>query len=47
MRLAVERIFLPRMELNPEIDSIFDFGYDDFKLIGYDPHDPIPAPVAV
>ncbi len=47
LQLSREPRALPRMELNPEIDSIFDFGYDDFKLIGYDPHDPIPAPVAV
>ena len=47
LQLSREPRALPRMELNPEIDSIFDFGYDDFKLIGYDPYDPIPAPVAV
>jgi thymidylate synthase len=38
---------LPRMELNPEVSSLFDFVYEDFKLVGYDPHPAIPAKVAV
>jgi thymidylate synthase len=38
---------LPRMHLNPEVRSIFDFRYEDFRLEGYDPHPHIPAPVAV
>ena len=38
---------LPRMELNPKIRSIFDFTYDDFKLVGYDPYPAIKAEVAV
>jgi thymidylate synthase len=38
---------LPRMEINPEVKSLFDFVYDDFKLIGYDPHPAIRAEVAV
>lgn len=38
---------LPRMELNPDIRSLFDFVYDDFKLVGYDPHPALPAKVAV
>jgi thymidylate synthase len=38
---------LPRMELNPAVTSIFDFRFEDFKLVGYDPHPPIKAPVAV
>jgi thymidylate synthase len=38
---------LPRMELNPEVSSLFDFVYDDFKLVGYDPHPALPAKVAV
>jgi thymidylate synthase len=38
---------LPRMEINPEVRSIFDFHYEDFTLDGYDPHPHIPAPVAV
>ena len=38
---------LPRMEINPEVRSLFDFAYEDFKLVGYDPHPAISAKVAV
>lgn len=38
---------LPKMLLNPGVDSIFDFKYEDFTLIDYDPHPAIPAPIAV
>ena len=38
---------LPRMELNPTVKSIFDFHYDDFRLLDYDPHPHIKAAVAV
>jgi thymidylate synthase len=38
---------LPRMTLNPERTSIFDFEYDDFMLTGYDPHPAIKAAIAV
>ncbi|MDR3158501.1 MAG: thymidylate synthase [Zoogloeaceae bacterium] len=38
---------LPRMRLNPEIDDLFAFRYEDFTLEGYDPHPHIKADVAV
>jgi thymidylate synthase len=38
---------LPRLEINPEVRSLFDFTYEDFKLVGYDPHPAINAQVAV
>ncbi len=38
---------LPRLEINPEVRSIFDFTFEDFSLAGYDPHPHIKAPVAV
>ena len=38
---------LPSMRLNPERISLFDFEYDDFELLNYDPHPSIKAPVAV
>lgn len=38
---------LPHMVLNPDVKSIFDFRYDDFKLEDYDPYPPIKGVVAV
>lgn len=38
---------LPRMVLNPDVKSIFDFRYEDFKLEGYDPWPHIKADVSV
>lgn len=38
---------LPKMIINPEVKSIFDFKYEDFHLEGYDPWPAIKAPVAV
>jgi thymidylate synthase len=38
---------LPTMKLNPAVRSIFDFRYEDFELLNYDPHPPIKAPIAV
>lgn len=38
---------LPKMLLNPDVHSIFDFRYEDFTLEGYDPYPAIKAPVAV
>ena len=38
---------LPTMKLNPDIKNIFDFKYEDFELVGYDPWPAIKAPVAV
>ncbi len=48
-RLQLTRVprALPTMHLNPEVRSVFDFGYDDFRLEGYDPHPRIAAEVAV
>lgn len=38
---------LPTMRLNPTIRDIHAFRFEDFELIGYDPHPSIKAPVAV
>lgn len=38
---------LPRLELNSEIDSIFNFQFEDIKILDYDPHPTIKGKVAV
>ena len=38
---------LPRMILNEQVASIYDFKYEDFVLTGYDPYPAIQAPIAV
>lgn len=46
-QLAREPRPLPTMRINPSIDSIFDFKFEDFALKNYDPYPAIKAPVAV
>lgn len=38
---------LPTLKINPEINDIFSFKYEDFELLNYDPHPGIKAVVAV
>ena len=38
---------LPRMVINPDVKSIFDFRYEDFKIEGYDPWPLIKGVVSV
>ena len=45
-QLSREPRALPRMWLNPDVKSIFDYTYDDFRLEGYDPHPTIKAPLS-
>jgi thymidylate synthase len=47
LQLARKPRALPRMKINPEVRSIFDFKFEDFELVGYDPHPHIKAEVAV
>lgn len=37
----------PQMKINPKIDNLFDFKFEDFELVGYNPHPAIKAPIAV
>jgi len=48
-KLQLARDFrpLPTMKMNPAIDNLFDFTYEDFELLNYDPHPHIKAPVAI
>ena len=47
LQLSREPRALPRMIINPEVSSIFDFKYNDFQLTDYDPHPHIAGVVAV
>ena len=47
LQLTREPRPLPRMILNPEVKSIFDFQFSDFQLTDYNPHPHIPGLVAV
>ena len=38
---------LPKMKINPVVKNIFDFKYEDFELVDYDPHPHIKGIVAV
>ncbi|MBO6758551.1 MAG: thymidylate synthase [Roseibium sp.] len=46
-QLTREARRLPAMALNPDVQDLFAFSYDDFELSGYDPHPHIKAPIAV
>src|SRR6266478_3810820 len=47
LQLNREPLKLPRMRINPSVNSIFEFNYEDFELIGYEAHPHIKAEVAV
>jgi len=38
---------LPKLKLNPDIKDVFDFTYDDFEIVDYDPHPKIKAPITL
>ena len=46
-QLAREPFPLPVMRMNPAVQSLFDFTYEDFELTGYESHPAIRAPIAV
>lgn len=47
LQLSRELRSRPQMRLNPAVKELEDFAYEDFELVGYDPHPAIKAPVAV
>ena len=47
LQLSRAPLPLPTMKINPDIDDIFAFTFDDFDLVGYDSHPHIAAKVAV
>ena len=47
LQLTREPRALPKMKINPDVKSIFDFKYEDFELVDYDPHPHIKGVVAV
>ncbi len=47
MQLAREPRPLPRLKIRRRVKGIDDFRYEDFEIVGYDPHPHIKAPVAV
>ena len=38
---------LPQIKLNPSVKNIHEFEYEDFELVGYNPHPAIKAPIAI
>ncbi|MGY6648794.1 thymidylate synthase [Wenyingzhuangia sp. IMCC45574] len=47
LQLSREPKALPKMVINPEIKNIFDFTFDDFTLLDYNPHPTIKGKVSV
>ena len=47
LQLSREPRALPKMIINPEVNDLFSFKYEDFRLEGYEPWPTIKAPVAV
>jgi thymidylate synthase len=47
LQLSREPKALPKMILNPDVKSIFDFKFDDFTLVDYNPHPHIKGAVAI
>ena len=47
LQLSREPYALPQMKINPDVDDIFGFRFEDFELLNYQSHPHIKAPIAV
>ena len=47
LQLTREPMKLPRLKINPDVKNLFDFKYEDFKILGYKSHPHIAGKVAV
>ncbi|WP_312111969.1 thymidylate synthase [Brevibacillus reuszeri] len=47
LQLSREPMALPKLKLNPEVTSIFEFTFDDIEIVGYESHPHIKGEVAV
>ncbi len=47
LQLSRQPYALPQMRINPDVDSIFDFKFEDFELVNYQSHPHISAPIAI
>ena len=47
LQLSREPRDLPQMRINPDVKNIFDFKFEDFELVNYDPHPHIAGKVSV
>jgi len=47
LQLSRDTRRLPQMIINPEVDSIFDFKFNDFELVNYNPHPHIKGAISV
>lgn len=47
LQLSRELRPLPQMRINPDVKDIFEFKFEDFELVNYNPHPHIKAAVAV
>ncbi|MFT6390229.1 MAG: thymidylate synthase, partial [Cellvibrionaceae bacterium] len=45
--LAREPRKLPTLSINRKPSSIYDYTFEDFEIVGYDPHPSIKAPIAI
>ena len=47
LQLTREPRALPQLKINPEVKDIFEFKFEDFELLNYDPHPHIKAEVSI